>query len=118
MEGGSTSPCSAVRWRTAGWIGGFAAALGGLDTLAFAASIGENAPAVRAWICEGLPFLRVEIEEERNLTNAKVISTETNRVAVCVIHRDEEVVIAESVCCDLNLLMKKEKVHGQQNSNA
>ena len=38
------------------WIGAFAAALGGLDTLVFAGGIGENAPAVRARICEGLEF--------------------------------------------------------------
>ena len=36
------------------WIGSFAAALGGLDTLVFAGGIGENAPVVRARICEGL----------------------------------------------------------------
>ena len=36
------------------WIGAFAAALGGLDTLVFAGGIGENAPAVRARICDGL----------------------------------------------------------------
>ena len=38
------------------WIGSFAAALGGLDTLVFAGGIGENAPVVRARICEGLNF--------------------------------------------------------------
>ena len=38
------------------WIGSFAAALGGLDTLVFAGGIGENAPAVRARICEGSAF--------------------------------------------------------------
>ena len=35
------------------WIGAFAAALDGLDTLVFAGGIGENAPPVRARICEG-----------------------------------------------------------------
>ena len=39
------------------WIGAFAAALGGLDTLVFAGGIGENAPAVRARICDGLDSL-------------------------------------------------------------
>ena len=38
------------------WIGAYAAALGGLDTLVFAGGIGENAPVVRARICEGLIF--------------------------------------------------------------
>ena len=43
------------------WIGSFAAALGGLDTLVFAGGIGENAPDRRPRICEGLDFLGVEI---------------------------------------------------------
>ena len=46
------------------WIGAFAAALGGLETLVFAGGIGENAPVVRARICNGLGFLGVELEEE------------------------------------------------------
>ncbi len=39
------------------WIGSFAAVLGGLDTLVFTGGVGENAPLVRARICEGLGFL-------------------------------------------------------------
>lgn len=100
------------------WIGGFAAALGGLDTLVFAGGIGENAPAVRARICAGLEFLGIEIEEQRNVINANVISTETSRVAVRVMHTDEEVMIAESVCRVLNLPVGKEKEHDQQNESA
>ena len=42
------------------WIGAFTAALDGLDTLVFAGGIGENAPAVRTRICDGLGFLGVE----------------------------------------------------------
>ena len=45
------------------WIGAFAAALGGVDTLIFSGGIGENSPAVRARICDGLGFLGIEIEE-------------------------------------------------------
>ena len=47
------------------WIGAFAAALGGLDALVFAGGIGENAPVVRARICEGLGFLGIELEEDK-----------------------------------------------------
>ena len=46
------------------WIGAFTAALGGIDTLIFAGGIGENAPTVRARICEGLEFLGIELEEK------------------------------------------------------
>ena len=46
------------------WIGAFAAALGGLDTLVFAGGIGENAPPIRARICDGLEFLGIELEKK------------------------------------------------------
>src|SRR5471032_2240005 len=48
------------------WIGAFAAALGGLDTLVFAAGIGENAPLIRERICGVLGFLGIEVNRERN----------------------------------------------------
>ncbi len=80
------------------WIGAFAAALGGLDTLVFAGGIGENAPIVRACICERLNFLGVEINEARNAGNADVISADNARVTVRVIRTDEELMIACSVC--------------------
>ena len=79
------------------WIGGFAAALGGLDTLVFAGGIGEHAPAVRARICAGLEFLGIQLDEKRNADNEGVISTAAGRVAVRVIHTDEELIIAKLV---------------------
>src|SRR5512143_393097 len=72
------------------WIGAFAAALGGLDTLVFAGGIGENAPPVRARICEGLGFMGIEVDEKQNAANAGLISATTSRVAVRVMHTDEE----------------------------
>jgi acetate kinase len=85
------------------WIGGFAAALGGLDTLVFAGGIGENAPAIRARTCEGLGFLGIGLDERRNAANEGVISTAASRVVVRVIRTDEERMIAESVCRVLGL---------------
>jgi acetate kinase len=97
------------------WIGAFAAALGGLDTLVFAGGIGERAPAVRARICDGLGFLGIELDAARNASNAGLISTDAGRsagggasrfagqVAVRVIHTDEEWMIARSVCRVLGL---------------
>jgi len=79
-------------------IGAYAAALGGLDTLVFAGGIGEHAAVVRARICEGLKFLGIEIDETRNASHAGVISADTGRVTVRVMHTDEEVMIAKSVC--------------------
>lgn len=85
------------------WIGAFAAALGGLDTLVFAGGIGEKAPVVRARICDGLGFLGIELEEKQNAVNAGVISTDGSRVTVRVIHTDEEWMIAKTVCGVLGL---------------
>jgi len=85
------------------WIGAYAAALGGLDTLVFAGGIGENAPPVRARICAGLGFLGIELDETRNAKNAAVISTDASRATVRVIRTDEELMIARSVCRALGL---------------
>ena len=85
------------------WIGAFAAALDGLDTLVFAGGIGENAPPVRARICEGLGFLGIALEEEQNAANAGVISAAAGRVAVRIMHTDEELMIAKTVCHVLGL---------------
>ena len=79
------------------WIGAYAAALGGLHTLVFAGGIGENAPGVRARICEGLSFLGIELNEPRNEETAAVISSDASRVTVRVIRTDEELMIARSV---------------------
>ena len=79
------------------WIGAFAAALGGVDTLVFAGGIGENAAVVRARICEGLGFLGIELDAARNVTSASVISAEASRVTVRVIRTDEELMIAQAV---------------------
>jgi acetate kinase len=90
------------------WIGSYAAALGGLDTLVFAGGIGENAAPVRARICERLDFLGIKLDKTRNKKNAPVISTSAGRVTVRVIRTDEELMIARSVCRILNLKIKKE----------
>jgi acetate kinase len=79
------------------WMGSFAAALGGLDTLVFSGGIGENSAVVRARICEGLEFLGVALDEARNLAGATVISREGSGVIVRVIPTDEESEIASSV---------------------
>jgi hypothetical protein len=93
------------------WIGAFAAALGGLDTLVFAGGIGENAPTVRARICDGMGFLGIELEEKRNAANEGVISAAASRVAARVIRTDEEQMIARSVCRTLGLEMAIEKMN-------
>ena len=85
------------------WMGAFAAALGGLDTLIFSAGIGENCPSIRARICDGLGFLGIELDETRNAKNAAVISTDASRATVRVIRTDEELMIARSITRVLHL---------------
>jgi acetate kinase len=85
------------------WIGAFAAALGGLDTLVFAGGIGENASTVRQRICDGLGFLGIELEQKRNVKHAPLISADSGRVEVRVIRTDEALMIASSVARVLNL---------------
>jgi|SRR5579862_1289542 len=78
-------------------IGAMAAALGGLDTLVISGGIGEHAPLVRARICEGLSFLGVTIDPDRNHVNAPVVSVPGEGVVVRVIATDEELMIARAV---------------------
>jgi acetate kinase len=85
------------------WLGAFAAALGGLDTLVFSAGIGERSAPIRARICEGLAFLGIDLHDARNVAHAAVISTDGSRVTVRVMRTDEELMIARSVSRVLGL---------------
>jgi acetate kinase len=76
------------------YVGAFAAALDGLDTLVFAGGIGENAAPVRWRICEGLDFLGIRLDADANTRNADVISTPESEVSVRVIRTNEELVVA------------------------
>jgi acetate kinase len=79
-------------------IGALAASLGGLDTLVFSGGIGEHAPTLRARICDGLAFLGVQLDADRNASSAPVISTPAAGVVVRVIPTNEELMIARAVC--------------------
>jgi len=78
-------------------IGSFAAALGGLDLLVFSGGIGENSPEARAGICEGLSFLGITLDENRNRSSAPLISTDDAHTPVRVIRTDEESMIARAM---------------------
>jgi acetate kinase len=76
------------------YIGAFAAALDGVDTLVFAGGIGENAAPIRWRICENLGFLGIRLDAAANDRNADVISVSESQVSVRVIRTDEEFVVA------------------------
>ena len=76
------------------FIGAFAAALGGLDTLVFTGGIGEHAATVRAEICSGLQHLGVTVDGAANNRNAEVISATGSHCVVRVVETDEDLMIA------------------------
>jgi acetate kinase len=94
-------------YQTKKWIGSFAAALHGVDTLVFSGGIGENSPEIRERICQGLEFLGIELDKAKNLNNEPFISADVSTVSVRVIKTDEELMIARSVCHILNYNIKR-----------
>jgi acetate kinase len=85
-------------YRVRKYIGAYLAAMNGADALIFTGGIGENAAEVRARITDGLQWLGVELDAERNAAHTGgregLISTDGSRLAVYVIPTDEELLIA------------------------
>jgi acetate kinase len=75
-------------------IGAFAADLGGLDGIVFSAGIGENSRSIRAAVLEGMEWLGVELDPQRNGANQEIISSDRSSVRVFVIRTNEELMIA------------------------
>jgi acetate kinase len=78
------------------WIGAYAAALGGLETLVFSGGIGENSAVVRQRACDGLDFLGIRLAPERNRQHESIISADDSRVTVRVIRTNEELMVARA----------------------
>ena len=78
------------------YIGAYTAVLGGLDILVFTGGVGENQIEMRAKICNGLKYLGIEIDDNRNQVRGQdaIISSDSSRVTVAVIPTDEEFMIA------------------------
>jgi acetate kinase len=79
------------------YIGAYAAALGGIDTLVFTAGIGENSHVIRSMICGGLKFLGIDLDERKNRDTRgveQVISRPDSKVTVVVVPTNEEEIIA------------------------
>jgi acetate kinase len=77
-------------------IGAYAAAMGGLDAVAFTGGIGENSAALRAECCRGLEFLGIRLEAGRNEGGVgdRLVSADDSEVAVVVLATDEELIVA------------------------
>lgn len=85
-------------YRIRKYIGAYAAAMDGIDVIVFTAGIGENAPNVRKMICQGLSFLNIKLDIEKNqkaISKEEIISKEESSVKVLVIPTNEELMIAQ-----------------------
>ena len=92
-------------YRIRKYIGSYAAVLGGVDALVFTAGVGEHQWDVREGALEGLEFLGIELDKEKNKANngeEEIISTPSSRVKVAVIPTDEEWMIASDTLALVN----------------
>lgn len=83
-------------YRVAKYVGAYAAAMNGVDVIAFTAGVGENSGPVRADVLGYLGYLGIEVDEEANNTRGEeiTISTPDSKVKVMVIPTNEELAIA------------------------
>lgn len=83
-------------YRVAKYIGSYAAAMNGVDAIAFTAGIGENTELVRGKILAYLEYLGITVDKEANKVHGeeRVISTPDSKVKACVIPTNEELAIA------------------------
>jgi acetate kinase len=77
-------------------LGAFAAAMGGLEAVAFTGGIGENSARLRARCCAGLEFLGIRLDSARNEggTGDRAVSAQDSRVTVLAVATNEEVIVA------------------------
>ncbi|MGC4024610.1 MAG: acetate/propionate family kinase [Mesorhizobium sp.] len=94
-------------YRARKYIGSYAAAMGGLDAVVFTGGIGENSPSMRRRICDGLNFMGLSLDYERNqsvdLANyaAPQIQSYGSRVRVLVTETAEQLMIARETAAAL-----------------
>lgn len=88
--------CEMFSYEIKKYIGSYAAAMGGLDAVLFTGGIGENDAPTRANSCEGLEFLGIKIDPEKNKVRGEAarISTDDSKVQVWVVPTNEELLIA------------------------
>lgn len=85
-------------YRIKKYIGGYAAAMNGLDAVVFTAGIGENSSTMRSMVCTNMEFLGIQFDENKNLKREESIQTinsDQSKVKVLVIPTNEELEIAK-----------------------
>ncbi|HWH50304.1 MAG TPA: acetate kinase, partial [Gemmatimonadaceae bacterium] len=84
-------------YRAKKYLGAYLAAIGGADAIVFAGGIGENAPAIRAQICDGLDWFGIGVDAAKNAAlvgREGRIDRDGSRAELWVIPTDEELLIA------------------------
>lgn len=83
-------------YRIKKYIGAYAAVMNGVDIIVWTAGVGENQEGVRWDSCQGLEYLGVKMDKERNHVRSKeqILSADDSKVKVVMIPTDEEIVIA------------------------
>ncbi|GHU45626.1 acetate kinase [Clostridia bacterium] len=96
-----------LRYGIKKYIGGFAAAMNGLDALIFTGGIGENSKDDRFAVCSDMDFLGVKIDKERNNIRGEFtkISPDDGRVGVWVVPTNEELLIARDTVSAADLTL-------------
>ena len=91
-------------YRIKKYIGAYAAAMGGVDVIVFTGGVGENQANARSGACEGLEYMGVKVDLEKNKTRGveAIISADDSKVKVVVIPTDEELMIASDTMDILN----------------
>ena len=84
-------------YRVKKYVGAYAAAMGGVDAVAFTGGVGENDALFRAEVCKDMDFLGIKIDAAKNKAihgDEAVISSPDSKVTVAVVPTDEELMIA------------------------
>lgn len=86
------------RYQITKFVGGFVAAMNGVDAIVFTGGLGENSSELRKYVCEHLEYIGVKLDEDKNKAAVRggkgVISAPDSKVLIDVIPTDEEMVIA------------------------
>ncbi len=113
MEKGNKRAELALRmyaYRVKKYMGAYAAALGGVDLIIFTGGIGENDMLIREWSCEGLEYMGVQFDKNKNKVSGEdaIISADHSKVKVMAVTTNEELVIATDT---VNIVFSKNNVN-------
>lgn len=104
-------------YRIRKYIGAYAAAMNGLDAVVFTAGVGENSDVLRKSVCEGLTFLGIQLDDDRNAVRShepRAVTKDGSPVAALVIPTNEELLIAR----DTYRIVRESRQKGRSQSSS